>query len=191
MSDESTNAAHGWAAKTRAGLFAAACMAAYASPAGAATPYVYANIDFPAASSTQIGAINVHGAVVGSTIVAGVEEAFIKQGGAYRAINPPRSVQSAATGVNASGAVTGTFFFPTTGNVGVSHGFIKTGSTFTRLDPTGSVDTEPAAINASGEVVGRYITSSDQSLGFSYIGGVYTVLDPFGGGERRRLRAQR
>ena len=68
----------------------------------------------------------------------------------FTTVDPPGSITTNPTSINAAGVVTGWF----TDSSG-THGFLFANGAFTIFDVTGSTGTVPTSINAAGVVTGR------------------------------------
>jgi hypothetical protein len=78
-------------------------------------------------------------------------------------VDPPGSTSTYAEGINASGAVTGSY----RDAAGVAHGFLRDASgNITSFDPPGSVSTSAYGVNASGAVTGYYQAPPSVAHGF-------------------------
>lgn len=83
---------------------------------------------------------------------------------------------SKATGINASGAVIGTY--PLAGN---TRGFVNVDGVITDLGTLGGMTTSAFGINDAGKIVGRSEDGLGNTRAFLYVGGVMTDLGTLGG----------
>jgi uncharacterized membrane protein len=98
----------------------------------------------------------------------------------FASIDPPDSIASQASGINAAGDIVGTYTDRGTG----THGFLLHAGAYSRLDyPYAFVLTRAFGINAHGDVVGSYVgcpapnCSSPRQFGFLLHDGIYTTID--------------
>ena len=87
---------------------------------------VFASIDAPGATLTDVNGINDSGAIVGNYVAGGITHGFLLNGGLYTALDVPGAVATTAWDINDSGQIAGSF---TAG--GTTHGFLLSGGTFT------------------------------------------------------------
>lgn len=110
-------------------------------------------------------AINDSGVVAGfdSAICGTNSHGFSRDAsGNLAAIDPPDSEYTTVEGVNAKGALTGTYYY------GGYHGFVMSnGGTYKSFDvPGATYGTYPQSINAGGEIAGGYRDGNDVQHGF-------------------------
>ena len=145
-------------------------------------------------ADSAASAINDAGQVVGrSKTVAGVNHAFVWTPGGTGGVatNPqmkelnPSGLASQATGINASGKITGYVTVPAGGQKTQDRPFIYSNGTLAQIPvPTGNFPYVYAyAINDAGKVVGEaYSNSAAAAHGFVYDGTISTEIGDFGGG---------
>ena len=97
----------------------------------------------------------------------------------FTIFDPPESVATDATSINAAGTIAGYFWDEN----GLAHGFIRaTDGTVTVFDPAGSTSTYVYGINAAGTAVGRYTDAGGNHCFSRTPGGSFTSFDfPKGG----------
>jgi hypothetical protein len=88
----------------------------------------------------------------------------------------PGAVQTEALGVNASGAIVGTWF----DNAGSAHGFLFSGNNFIPLGFPLATQTEAFGINDSGDIAGLYFDASGNEHGFVFSRGTWNEVDVAG-----------
>ena len=126
-------------------------------------------------SSSTASAVNVHGAVVGSSKVAGdaAEHAFVYAAGAMHDLGTLGGTNSYAKGINASGDVVG---YAQVAGDAATHAFLYSGGVMKDLGSLGG-DSAAEAINDAGRVTGSSYGASDGLLHpFLYSGGVMADL---------------
>src|SRR5262245_40631848 len=76
---------------------------------------------------------------------------FLLDHGIYTTIDPPGSISTVATSINASGQIVGRY-----GTGSANLGFLYDHGTYTTIAAPGNSATDPYSINAKGQVVGVY-----------------------------------
>jgi probable HAF family extracellular repeat protein len=146
------------------------------------TGAIFSAIDFPTGTSTGAHGVNDLGLIVGQYQGADAyTHAFLKTGSSFTTIDDPNTVPadggSVASGINAAGAIVGSYY-DATGN----HGFLKAGASFITIDdplaPPGQ--TFAAGINNPGQIVGSYFDGTADHI-FIDDGGIFTTIDDLGG----------
>src|SRR5436190_1342918 len=78
----------------------------------------------------------------------------------YTVLDPPGSVGSVPTAINAQGDIVGYYYEdPCEFCDSIAHGFLFNKGVYTILDAPGAVDTYATAINTQGDIVGNYFDS--------------------------------
>lgn len=78
--------------------------------------------------------------------------------GFYTTLDPPQSVETLVYGINAEGAITGSYYTVLGPVQTPNHGFVRTPQgTITPFDVPGSLQTYPAGINNAGVITGQYV----------------------------------
>jgi probable HAF family extracellular repeat protein len=94
----------------------------------------------------------------------------------FISFDPPGATSTRASGINADGAVVGSY----ADSAGKQHGFLLSGGSFTAIDYPGAVGTAALGINSQGDIVGQYTAdaSGDAAAihGFLLHGGNFTAL---------------
>jgi hypothetical protein len=132
---------------------------------------VFTTISAPGAGTiaqqgTTCRAINPSGVVTGNYADASyVAHGFVVSAdGAITTFDAPRSLSTAATSINAAGAITGSY------QQSGSHayrGFLRSpGGAFDTFQVPGARGTDAIAINSIAVIAGQYSDSSDNSHGF-------------------------
>ncbi len=155
----------------------------------AAVPFMFTNVEFPAA---QIAApisgaancatgINNAGQIVGIYDDASGRHGFLRTGGIYSTVDAPtaltKGTSTTASAINDSGQIVGWYGACDTCT---SRGFLFSGGVFTDIiHPAAGAGgvTIPSGINNAGQIVGYYIVPSGGSHGFLLRGGVFTSFD--------------
>ena len=144
------------------------------------TPSAYISFDAPNAGTasgqgTSPAAINRHG-WIGGTVrdSAYVPHGFLRsRDGVFITIDPPTSVQTFVSAINAYNEVVGHFYSAT-----ASHGFVRdAGGNYKLLDVPGATSTTPSGINDTAVVVG---VANDASGAHGFLWDAqhrYTVFD--------------
>jgi len=160
-------------------LAATLIAAALALPAAAASPaYRYRTVDYPAAASTQLFALNDHRQIVGSELGAdGIWHALFDAGSGLAPIDltplGPGITHSFAFSINTQADIAGTFK-----NAVGYHGFVRhADGTFEVIDYPGAHDTQDYGINDAGEVIGLYFDADGVSHAFKRLSGVLSNMD--------------
>lgn len=89
----------------------------------------------------------------------------------FTTLDVPGATSTAASGINDSGKIVGSYT-----DVSGSHGFVWDGTTYTPLDFPGSTATGAGAINDGGAIAGSY-TASGGSYGFVMEGATYRSFE--------------
>jgi uncharacterized membrane protein len=90
-------------------------------------------------------------------------------------IEYPGASATRATGINAQGAIVGSFDDDV-----ATHGFLLRGSRFTTIDVPGSSYTQPKSVNTREEIVGYYYDAELNLHGFYWHNGRFRLIDiPF------------
>jgi probable HAF family extracellular repeat protein len=136
----------------------------------------FSTINYPGAVQTGVFGINKKGDIVGAfEDTAGNIHGFKFSSGTYTQLDYPGAKElTAATGINNSGDIVGTYADPTTGN---AVGFLLSGSTYTSIAFPGAPWTWTNAINNAGIVVGYYFDTSNVYHGFTWDKGTITTID--------------
>ena len=139
----------------------------------------YTPIDFPGAVTTDLGAINESGVMVGSyTDGTGASHGFKFDGDTFAAFDYPGAISTAATSVNSRGDIAG-FFLDAAKQW---HGFVLSdGDFFVQDYPGATTGTFTLGIGANGTLVGEFKTGQIfGQLGFAWIlrDGQYMQLTP-------------
>jgi len=93
-----------------------------------------------------------------------------------RTIDPPDSIETFATGINARGDIVGQFV----DGSGLTHGYLLSKGSFHVVDVPGALETRARGINSRGEIVGSYsgghgfLLSGRNFRTFDFPGGVDT-----------------
>jgi hypothetical protein len=93
--------------------------------------------------------------------------------GTFATIDVPGAVSTTASGINASGQITGWYRL---GSETRDHGFILSGGQFRTIDPPGSINTRAFGLNPRGDVVGFYRAADGSDHGFLLKRGVFTTM---------------
>jgi hypothetical protein len=101
-----------------------------------------------------------------STAKSRSSHGFLKEGSTYITFDVPGATYTAASGINDTGQIVGTYL-----NASGNHGFLKEGSTYTTIDVPGATDTGASGINDTGQIVG-----GSNAGGFLKEGSTYTTL---------------
>lgn len=100
----------------------------------------------------------------------------LRAGDTFIPFDYPGATSSRASGINADGAVVGSY----ADRAGKQHGFLLSGGSFTNIDYPGAVGTAALGINSQGDIVGQYTAdaSGDAAAihGFLLHGGNFTAL---------------
>ncbi len=157
------------------------------TPSGPGGTYTWADLAIslprpPDSSPSKGYGINDAGDVVGSYVGVGACYGFlVHQGGSAVSLAAPfpGTLQTSANALNASGAIVGSSWSSTPGEVGTAeqHGFLFSGGTFTPLDYPGADWTRPTAINSAGDIVGGYCFPEGSWHGFMRRQGRFTPFD--------------
>jgi hypothetical protein len=146
------------------------------------TGAIFSTFDFPTGTNTGARGINDPGQIVGQYQGADAHtHGFLKTGASFATIDDPNAVPadggSIATGINAAGAIVGSYY-DGTGH----HGFLKVGASFTTIDdPAASLgQTFANGINNLGQIVGSYFDGTADHI-FIDDGGIFTTIDDPGG----------
>ena len=126
----------------------------------ASAVYVFTTIDYPGSTLTDVGGINNSGQIAGTTIVAGVQFAFVYSSGSYTPLPPaPGGLSIAAGGINDSGVVVGV-----AAPADASYGklFILNGTSYQLAGVPGRTYTEGRSVNNAG-LVTRHSYNLDAS----------------------------
>jgi len=91
----------------------------------------------------------------------------------YMPIDVPGAIATDASGINASGAIVGTYNDASN----VAHGFRFEHGMFVTIDYPGALSTAPISINSRGDVTGLFLDSTDHWHGFMLSDGTYFVHD--------------
>lgn len=156
-------------------------------PLAGASAQTYSVIDFGtpgSAAHTSVAAINAHGVSAGTDTVSR-NSAFFTYGVTILFIPSLRmDDQNGATGINASGLVTGWSYSGMPGATTPSHAYVYntvTGSLTDLGTPAGATDSAGNAINLSGQVTG-YATVASLEHAFLYSAGKMLDLGTLPGG---------
>jgi uncharacterized membrane protein len=146
----------------------------------------YTTVDFPGAAGTVLSGLNPSGKMsgfscsdpaCGTTGNATTNHSFVvSKKGVFTSFDPPGAVSSAASAVNPSGAVVGTY----ADSGGVDHGYLRYHRTFTTIDFPGAILTFVGGNNAEGDVIGEYVDAANVAHSFLLSNGVFTSFDPPG-----------
>ena len=136
----------------------------------------FTNVDFPAASTTELVGMNDAGDIVGDYLDgSSVDHGYLDQGGVFTTIDFPGATSTAATEINSGGNIVGQWSDGST-----NHSFLLSGGVFTSLDFPFSTSTTAWGINDSGEISGSYVDAASVTHGFLYSGGAWTKVDVAG-----------
>jgi probable HAF family extracellular repeat protein len=153
-----------------------------------AQTYSFSSFDVPGAFRTDPNGINNAGQIVGSYgDTSGNTHGFLMSGGVYTTIDHPGAATgiyggTTAYGINDDGQIVGIYLVCGVPNgYGCERSFLLSGGVFTDLpDAPGSMPgtTDALSINNSGVIAGYFVDSCFCTThGFTYAGGVYTVVD--------------
>ena len=131
---------------------------------------VYSALEMP---GTRPQDINNRGQIVGFRNNDTQSSGFLLSGGRYTTIQYPRSLSSAAYGINDRGQIVGDY----SGADGISHGFVSLRGRFTAINVPDHAHTSPRDINNLGQVVGMTTNSSGvDDRGFLLWKGQFTII---------------
>ena len=95
----------------------------------------------------------------------------------FVSIDPPGATSTRASGINADGAVVGSY----ADSAGKQHGFLLIGGSFTTIDYPGAVGTAALGINSQGDIVGSHTDDASGAAsaihGFLLQHGTFTPLN--------------
>ena len=133
-------------------------------------------VNIPGAYNTAPQAINDSNDVVGYYSLDTSNHAFLYDGVGYTSFDYPAAVATEAFGINANGAIVGTYFVSGSAN---GHAFKRTGTTYTNIDPPAAASAAALGINTLGDVVGEYTDSTGNQHGYLWTHGAAspTVLN--------------
>jgi len=128
--------------------------------------------------TTFPAAINVEGTVTGSfcpCLFPGPISGFVRYpGGQIVSFDPPGSIYTSPTGINASKTITGTFEDAD----GHFHGFVRDPfGNITSFDPPGGGQTSPVSINDAGEIAGPYVADGSFHGFIRSASGTFITID--------------
>ena len=117
----------------------------------------YTTIDFPAATSTTVAAVNDGGQMAGFyNDAAGRTHGFVRRGETYTSIDFPDAAWTIARGISASGEVLGTYRMAGEPNAN-QHGYrLALDGRFSKIDFPGHISTVPVRLLPDGTIVGCY-----------------------------------
>jgi probable HAF family extracellular repeat protein len=142
----------------------------------------FTSYDYPGALFTYANGINDKGQIVGAyrvEVVVGpnsvqdFDHALVIDGPIITSFDVPGAYSTAATGINNSGQIVGTY----TESSGKAHGFLKYRDTLVSFDYPGARSTDALGINDSGQIVGTYFDATNGLHGFIKDGDKFTSLD--------------
>jgi hypothetical protein len=153
----------------------------------------YTTVDFPVAAGTLLSGINPSGELSGATCSdpacgstgnasTDQEHSFVvSKKGVFTSFDPPGATGSAASTVNPSGAVVGSYDTSVEGTCfNECHGYLLDHGTFTTIDFPGAVFTFAGGGNAEGDIIGVEVDTSFVGHSFLLSNGVFTSFDPPG-----------
>jgi hypothetical protein len=118
------------------------------------------------ATSVVITGINNANVIVGFAVVGKATTGFVVKNGVYHALSFGNNTNTQALGVNASGAVVGSFV----GKDGKLHGFLWTTTGLHQVDaPLGARGTVINGLNNRGNLVGFFVNAQGQTVGLVVI----------------------
>jgi probable HAF family extracellular repeat protein len=140
--------------------------------------YAFTTIDDPLGTTVGVNGINNAGQIVGSYSVPNEQHGFLLSAGTFTTIDDPDAnvPSTAATGINASGQIAGTF------GITFTSGFLKTANSYTTISIQGRNVVQADGINDAGQVVGYdyFIISgppfTSKVAGFVYSNGTLTTI---------------
>jgi len=125
---------------------------------------------------TVLGAINSAGVVAGSSATGSVPDGvFVEKlsAGVAKPVSASTANAYFVSGLNRAGVMTGTAL--TSGFS--SSAFITAGRRLSLLAVPGATLSYGSAINSAGTIVGQYADAASVQHGYSYAGGVFTMID--------------
>ena len=131
--------------------------------------------DAPNSIFTWFASRNLSGVNVGSYLDNGRVQhihGIVQSGNSYVEVNYPKATHTWVYGINAAGAVAGSF----SRTPGVVKGFKLAGGRYTVIKYPGALTTNPQSINDSGVVVGSW-SDGVTFHGFAWQPGKYTAVD--------------
>ncbi len=138
------------------------------------SPFTFASIDVPGASSTTAHGIDGLGRIVGSFVDTGGTHGFLYANGSFSTIDFPGSPWTVARGINSLGQIVGGYG---PGGESGNHGFLLSGGTFSSFDVPESMDTVGYGLNSRGQIVGTYLGSDRLRHGFRLTAGNYSLIE--------------
>ncbi|PWU15914.1 MAG: HAF repeat-containing protein [Verrucomicrobia bacterium] len=125
-------------------------------------------------SGSWASGVNDQGQIVGVYEVSGTESAFLYNGTVATYLGHLGGGQSAATGINTNGQISGWSYLP---GGSIYHAFVYSGGRMSDLGSLGGNFSAANAINDNGQLVGYSLTTAFAKHAFLYSGGVMLDLN--------------
>jgi hypothetical protein len=127
---------------------------------------IFSSVDLPGTTFNQLLGLNDADAAAGYwQDDSGAQFPYTYHAGMFTLLDSslPTHTSAQATGINNSGAVSGSYV-----DGAGTHGFLLSGATLTTLDYPGSTLTQARGLNNVGQVVGFYVDRTGATHGFEY-----------------------